>query len=227
MNREEGGLERWVQRTLRRVVGGVHPAELFAEAEARLREGVMDGIAPNRIRVQLAPQDFLRLAPRLSELERELRERVAVLTREEGWRILGPVEIDLLSDPALTVGLPRITADVHIPAGNVAHSGVHPTRALRRPRERWWVRLEDGRTAVSFLPFRIGRARDNDLVLPSPLVSRRHAEIVETSADVLVLRDLGSRNGLIVAGERVEQVPLRDSLVVHIGDFTLRFEREQ
>ena len=53
------------------------------------------------------------------------------------------------------------------------------------------------------LPFRIGRSRAAQLVLESPRVSKLHAEIAQNGRG-LVIRDLDSRNGTFVNGERVE-----------------------
>lgn len=57
----------------------------------------------------------------------------------------------------------------------------------------------------------LGRGPDNDLVVPSPQVSRHHA-IVWASEDQVMLRDLGSANGTFLDGERVT-----DTVVVPYG----------
>lgn len=71
-------------------------------------------------------------------------------------------------------------------------------------------------------PFRIGRSRDAELVLASPRVSKRHAEIVLNGRGYVV-RDLGSRNGTFVNGERVDEerhIAVGD--VVHVAHRELR-----
>ncbi len=52
------------------------------------------------------------------------------------------------------------------------------------------------------LPFRIGRSPDAELVLSSPRISKLHAEI-DANGRGYVVRDLGSRNGTFVNGERL------------------------
>jgi tetratricopeptide (TPR) repeat protein len=76
---------------------------------------------------------------------------------------------------------------------------------LRRLEERWprgrRLRLDVGgaRVGLTFaLPAVIGRA-EADVVLRGSSVSRRHCE-VDLRDDVVVVRDLGSRNGTLVAG---------------------------
>lgn len=49
---------------------------------------------------------------------------------------------------------------------------------------------------------RIGRLGDNDIVLPDANVSRHHAVIID-SGTAFALADLGSANGVYVAGERI------------------------
>ena len=63
----------------------------------------------------------------------------------------------------------------------------------------------------------IGRDPGNDLVLDSPIVSRRHAEL-ELRDDAVWLRDLGSANGTAVNGQPITEQPLRDGDIIRIGD---------
>lgn len=66
----------------------------------------------------------------------------------------------------------------------------------------------------------IGRASDCDIVLPRRQVSRRHARI-ERVDDSYLLRDLGSKNGTFVNGQRVGDEPysLRDGDEIQIALF--------
>jgi len=63
----------------------------------------------------------------------------------------------------------------------------------------------------------IGRDPGNDLVLDSPIVSRRHAEL-EVRDDTVRLRDLGSANGTAVNGQPITEQALRDGDIIRIGD---------
>ena len=63
----------------------------------------------------------------------------------------------------------------------------------------------------------IGRDPGNDLVLDSPIVSRRHAEL-EVRDDTAVWRDLGSANGTAVNGRVITEQTLRDGDIIRIGD---------
>jgi len=81
----------------------------------------------------------------------------------------------------------------------------------------WEVPLEHGDQ------FTLGRASENEVVLESPNVSRRHAQITRSGAS-FVLRDLGSANGMWVGEERIEQLTLYNGAQVRIGSFHLVFK---
>ena len=65
----------------------------------------------------------------------------------------------------------------------------------------------------------VGRDPSCDVPIDSVRVSRRHAEFSPTPTGVLV-RDLGSRNGLMVNGMRVDQAQLGPGDRVLLGDVT-------
>jgi len=68
----------------------------------------------------------------------------------------------------------------------------------------------------------IGREPGVELELPVPAVSRRHAEIGWANGAYHV-RDLGSRNGVIVNGRRVQGTALETCDEVRIGDAIFKF----
>ncbi len=67
----------------------------------------------------------------------------------------------------------------------------------------------------------IGRDSDNDVVLASPAVSRRHARIYMWDSQVFI-EDLGSSNGIYVQSKRINEAALvKPGEPIHIGEFTL------
>ncbi len=70
----------------------------------------------------------------------------------------------------------------------------------------------------------IGRGRDNDIILTSDCVSRRHARLEERS-DGLYLVDAGSTNGTYINEEpqRIQERRLRRGDQVSIGDTIFKF----
>jgi pSer/pThr/pTyr-binding forkhead associated (FHA) protein len=72
--------------------------------------------------------------------------------------------------------------------------------------------------------FVVGRADTCAVSLPLDELSREHAEFVRREAGVFV-RDLGSKNGVVVAGGRVVgERALSDGDVVHLGPIALTFD---
>ena len=68
----------------------------------------------------------------------------------------------------------------------------------------------------------IGRAPDNDIVLPGHGVSKHHASI-ERDGDTFVLTDNGSANGLFVKGRRIQRHTLHYWDEIQILNFVLKF----
>src|SRR5271170_1232389 len=66
------------------------------------------------------------------------------------------------------------------------------------------------------LPFTIGRQPDRHLCLSTPQVSREHA-VIQRDADGFLIKDLGSRYGTLVNGERKEQARLKPGDRIQLG----------
>jgi general secretion pathway protein A len=62
----------------------------------------------------------------------------------------------------------------------------------------------------------IGRTPENDLQIDSRFVSRHHCQII-TRADISVVEDLNSTNGIVVKSRRVRRHNLNDGDVITIG----------
>ena len=69
----------------------------------------------------------------------------------------------------------------------------------------------------------IGRSHDDAVVLDDSAVSRRHARLV-LAADGLSVEDLGSINGTLVNGTRVQRAVLKKGDRLLVGETTLEVE---
>jgi DNA-binding NtrC family response regulator len=69
----------------------------------------------------------------------------------------------------------------------------------------------------------LGSAGDNDIVAPFPGVSRTHASVAYVNGR-LVIRDAGSRNGVLHAGKRVSEASVSPGEMVRIGRAWLSLE---
>jgi len=81
-----------------------------------------------------------------------------------------------------------------------------------------WLFPEPLRTALSGERTLLGRGEDCDGVLPGRETSRHHAEI-RRDGPLHVLRDLASRNGVFVNGERFSEGPLSLGDVIRLGEW--------
>jgi hypothetical protein len=225
MRRDIPAFERFAEQLARRLAGGsIHPGQLMARVRAVVLGAVRDGVAPNQVTILMHPEDFQQYRPALRDLRANIAEEIVRIEREHGYRRVGALNVRIVPSDEAAHLTPRIEA-----------AFIHTEHRSDRPREGETRRLMpihgvhlllEGEVPVplAFVPFTIGRAADNDLVLPGAAVSRYHARIVD-DGEGLVLEDLGSRNGVIFAGERVSEVALHFGDEFTIGDITLRLER--
>jgi ABC-type multidrug transport system ATPase subunit len=84
--------------------------------------------------------------------------------------------------------------------------------------------LRPGRTGLVSMPgaIKIGRANDNDIVIPEVLASRHHATLIPTPQGTEI-HDNRSINGTFVNGARVDSAVLHEGDVVTIGNIDLVF----
>jgi hypothetical protein len=89
--------------------------------------------------------------------------------------------------------------------------------------------VNDGRSEREVLlvgPIVIGRDPSCHISDLDPLLSRRHAEFVPRPSGLLV-RDLGSRNGILVNGAKVPERLLTSGDIVQLGHLQLRYIEEE
>ena len=72
----------------------------------------------------------------------------------------------------------------------------------------------------------VGRDPACDITLDHALLSRKHAEFV-TAGDLVVVRDLGSRNGVFVNGTKAAEQSLQPGDVVQIGPLRAEYVLDQ
>ncbi|MGF1430621.1 FHA domain-containing protein [Kitasatospora sp. LaBMicrA B282] len=115
----------------------------------------------------------------------------------DGPRVaLSPAPRPVAPAPAPAPAVPRPSALTAITGSYRPPTSVHPLRAAT---------------------VRIGRALDNDLVVPDLEVSRRHAELSPLPDGRFELVDLGSHNGTFLNGQPVGRAVLGPSDLVGIG----------
>src|SRR3954452_23253679 len=214
------GLHQFERRLERLVEGvfakasrsGLQPVELARRLtrtmDAERTLGVRRTVAPNHFTFVLSSTDSDRFAAFRDTLIAQLADAAREHARDENYRFLGPVTIDIEDDDGAAAGTFLVSGEIVGGPGGVVGSLV----------------LEDGsRVEVGDDPVTIGRMPDCDVVLSDTNVSRRHAEL-RRKDDAIVVVDLGSTNGTKVNGAGVKERVLADGDEITVGLTKLRFE---
>ncbi len=198
--RLEDALDHLAGRIFR---GGLHLSELAARVarEAELAEyRTPSGPATaNRYTLLVNPAN---LAEDPEPLARELEIAFADLAAERGWRLEGPVMVEV--ERSTEVGVGSVQSAASIEAGEIP----------------CWAQLTDEtgqRIPIRTNRARIGRSQDADVVIDQPEVSRIHALIYRQDGGIHLL-DLGSSNGTKVDGTPVGAAPV---VVPTVAEITL------
>jgi hypothetical protein len=178
-------------------------------------------LVPNQFHVELSPQDHERLAPYSSTLAQELTEMLREHAHEQAYVFTGPVTISFDEKDDLTTGRFRVRsaalAQVTPAAGSVTDTAVRRANVI--------LEVNGMKHPLDPPGIVIGRGTDADLRINDPGVSRRHAEIRvsanDTSGTDVSVVDLGSTNGMLVNGSRVQQATLEDGGTIKIGNTTM------
>lgn len=104
---------------------------------------------------------------------------------------------------------------------------VEQVQGTRPPPARALLLAEGRRHVVPPGGALVGRSRDCDIVLADANVSRRHAEVRPAAAGAWTIADLGSTNGVVVNGRRIDgiaQVRHGDRIALGTADITFELE---
>ncbi|MEO1205428.1 MAG: FHA domain-containing protein [Pseudomonadota bacterium] len=82
---------------------------------------------------------------------------------------------------------------------------------------------DETRAPITATNVRIGRHRDNDICIANHSVHRQHAVIVQDSEGQFSIRDLGTKNGIVVNNVRCSQTKLNDGDTIELGEVRLRY----
>ena len=130
--------------------------------------------------------------------------------------------------PGQTITLHSITLSIHQPGERVAVMTPPPPAASSSSQSLLKI-TRAGQSIRDFpLPqgeFFIGREQNCQLALDSPLISRKHASI-KFSGGNLIITDLGSRNGILIQGQRIipnQPVTLTPGNSFQIDQFSFEF----
>lgn len=241
-----GMLQRFENRLEQAVSGAfakafrsaVQPVELAAALQREVDNSAQilsrnRRLVPNDFHIELSPADHERLAPYSETLVDELVEMLREHAADQHYVFAGPIAIDFGVEEDLGTGRFRVRSQA---AAEVVGHTARPAagREADDSRTAVFVEVHGTRHPVSPPGVVLGRSADADLRINDPGVSRRHAELRVTRgtpgrpAQVTVV-DLGSTNGTLLDGRRVEgDAPLADGSLLRVGstDLTVRILAE-
>ncbi len=231
LRRFENRLEQLVSGVFARAFrSAVQPVEVAAALQREVDNSAQilsrhRRLVPNSFHVELSAADHDRLAPYGSTMAGELTEMLREHANEQSYVFTGPVSITFDRTDDLSTGRFRVRSAAMAKVTSSSEASATDTAERRAG-----VVLEVNGVRHPLEPpgVVIGRGADADLRINDPGVSRRHAEIrVAPGQDApqVSVVDLGSTNGLLVNGVRVEQGALGDGATVKIGNTTFTVHR--
>jgi len=179
-------------------------------------------MVPNAFTVALGEGDYERLSVYAEALGSELAAMVREHADEQGYAFIGPVTVDFERDDELPTG--RFQVRSAAVAGATANESATQVPTAGGGTALPWVEVGSTTYALSRPVTRIGRGSETDLRIDDPGISRNHAELRRSGGDVTIV-DLGSTNGIVVNGRRVDQERLRDGAEVRLGSTTMTFHQ--
>ncbi len=193
-------------------------------------------LGESRERLRAADGDVRAAEDTLLRLEGEVRAkntRIEDLTRlNDDWRTtLEAARVSLGERDALIRRLEAEAAHSTALLDNIQHS----IRSLESPpggadetpaptATRLLIRTEGETEVVHVLGRKtsIGRTPENDVQIDTKFISRHHAVILAGNVHTII-EDLNSTNGVVVNGQRVTRVNLRDGDAIIVGNAQFRF----
>ena len=233
-----GILQRFENR-LEQVVSGafakafrsaVQPVELAAALQREVDNSAQilsrdRRLVPNAFHIELSPMDYERLGPYEQTLGTELIQLLREHAEEQHYVFTGPVSIEFHQGDDLGTGRFRVRsqATAKVSATQPRQEG-GLLSSFRRKSTSAVIEVNGTRQPLAPPGLVIGRGAESDLRINDPGVSRRHAEIrVAGGKDQpsVTVVDLGSTNGTLVNGHRVEHATVTDGTTIRIGNTTM------
>lgn len=204
---------------------------------------------PNRYRLLLNPADLASFGQYQSSLEADLGQALLQRARSRGYTLLERPVVTLAASGAVPVGDMEVRAELvdslvgqdvvgrpggggpggpgprsgALPVPRATETAVFEIPQLRAPELLLEVRtpgMEPVRRNMRASIVRIGRARDNDLVLPDERVSRHHGQLMARHGSV-VYTDMGSTNGSFLNGLGISEIAVGPGDILQLGDSTI------
>lgn len=242
----EGLFEGVFGRAFRTSVQPIELArKLVKEMDDHRNVSVSRVYVPNEYTIYLSPNDRKQFAGYEGSLVGELQEYLAEHARREAYALLGAPVVLVTTDDDLAVGefgiATRLVADeasdepppppelpVEQPAQTMIYRAPVPPVVDPPPpepeREVVSLTVAGKEHLVTEPRVVLGRSREAGVRISDVNMSRKHAEIQQEGSTFWIV-DLGSTNGTLVNGKRVDRQRLRDGDRITMGSTEIVFGR--
>lgn len=235
MNRFEDLAQRLIEDSLARVLRERLQPNMVLRALARAIEDASaqtssrDVIAPNHFWVTLSEQDLAPLEYHHPDLADQLAESVRQMIVQMGLHMDMHPRVLLQGVADLPVHEMRVTARWIPPDLPVTDTAVTPAQQPHPALPRRPFLIVDGRRQIELgdEQVRIGRSRENDVVVDDRRVSRHHAELrwhPETHKFLYV--DMNSTGGTMLNGYPIQQCTLEAGDILSLGGVEVIYGEE-
>jgi hypothetical protein len=213
---------------------GVQPVELakalIKEVEREKKIGISKFYAPNQFQILLSQRDEKRLRPVREPLLKELEAFVSAHAKREGYLLANRIKVEITTDQKLELGEFKVLSNFSDENFRERPAATKIIEPKEKPSPKPYLVLRVGDSQRDFpltkREVRIGRAKQNDIIVPDLNVSRKHALIIKTEQGYL-LKDLESTNGTYLNGERIKEKFLKPDDVIKIGNSILSFKEKK
>ena len=227
--RFEAAAQSFIEGTLSRFLGGrVEQAEIAALLVRALEDSHEQGDTADTFTVTLHPQDWQKIRQRHPDLEVELVVHLVQMAQQSNLVLPQRPQVRVVADEQNGRQQIRIHAERQLsPEGEQTQqfsrrafeAGLAAQQAIQQVDA---FLIVDGRTHVPLDKplITIGRLAENDVVLDSAVVSRKHAQI-RWRYGRFILYDVGSRLGTQVNEQAITECALRPGDVLLVGNIPI------
>lgn len=202
----------------------VQPVEIAAAIQTEMDENALTlvggtTVAPNSFLIEISTHDANRLLTHKEALRINLIDFATIVADQNDWTLLDKIEVNLVQDPALALGVFRVTADR---SSGVKQGEALPSYRLQNPPN---LIINGTSYPLSMPVVVLGRGADADIRINDPAVSRKHIRI--TYEKTAQFEDLQTRNGTSLNGEITTGAILKNGDTLLLGTTSIIYRETE
>lgn len=162
--------------------------------------------------------------------DRNIKNKEKALSEAQRWQVLLGIMVKRAMDSGIPASLTHSQGALPGPSSSPSLEAGHRQAAVPpRHASRCMLRAISGQNippvTITHDSFTIGRAADNNLVLPDPSTSRRHA-VIRFANDAWFIQDRNSKTGIFINGQHTKAGRLRNGDQIRLGSTVFIFQQE-